>query len=338
MTFECCGNDRKNFHQRLTELPELSPNLTALIVPYNRIQSIPRSRLPSSLSIVSLRGCELARLEFLEDLPNLIALDVSGNHLDLQGGMDLAQYLANPTCAQKLQKLHFSGCHIPLSAMIHIVRAVGDLPRLRDVDMSRNVAVVNATDGDLVASETTELAYHLEQCFLASNSLTVANLSFMSLGDSGVAGVLTGLFRNSASTVTNLNLAGNAATWQSACLLGKLLRASDRNPTLEILNLSANRLGQNGTSAAVDELAVALKDRKHCGLKFLDLSRNRLTGDVLVTVIVAAAQSSLKQLNIFENKWSHAVARRLVNIVDKCPVRLDIALQTVDDTVFVVRN
>jgi hypothetical protein len=179
MTFEFRGNERENFNNRLSALPQLPSATSAVVVPYNPIRKI--TQLPSSLAILSIRGCEIHRLDFLTNCPDLIALDVSGNSLDYDGGMDLANYLSSPSCARKLQKLHFSGCHIPIQAMVHIVRALESLPKLRDVDMSRNVAVVNSGNGDLVTSETQELFYHLENLFVRNSSLSIANLGFMSL-------------------------------------------------------------------------------------------------------------------------------------------------------------
>jgi hypothetical protein len=149
---------------------------------------------------------------------------------------------------------------------------------------------------------------------------------------------LGGISRNSLSAISSLDISGNKATWQSARLLNKICRALDRPPTLETLNLSANRLGQNATSASVAELAEAISDKAHCALRSLDLSKNHLTGEALVTIVSAASDSTLKKLKIFENKWSNQVARKLEDVVPHCSVQLDFELQRIDGNVFVVRK
>ena len=219
----------------------------------------------------------------------LTALDLSGNALDVEGGVRLAEALRANT---HLVSLKLRDCrltvtdesvadHTALAALYQVLKQPSC--SIQTLSLAGN-DLANDADGNGASALAETLYYNtsitelsLAKCFVSLQGLTGSASRKV---HEAIAKVLT-----SNSSLTSLDLSeNNLGSCGGGKIVGEALR---HNRTLRSLNVRSNWLGAEGGKAVVDALAA------NASLTFLDLGTNALCEDSATSRYSTAALDAL---------------------------------------------
>ncbi|XP_072891839.1 NACHT, LRR and PYD domains-containing protein 3-like [Hemitrygon akajei] len=285
--------------------------------------------------------------------PLLTELNLSGNKLGDSGVKQVSAALRNPEC--KIQKLELYDVGLTDSVAEELVSALSTIPSLTELNLSKNKlgdsgvkqvsAALRNPDCKIQKLElydvglTDSAAEDLASALTTNPSLTELDLSKNKLGDSGVKQVSAAL-RNPECKIQKLELKDVGLTGSGA---EDLASALSTNPSLTVLKLSKNKLGDSGVklvSAAlrnpeckVQEMglySVGLRDSgvedlvstlsSNRSLTWLNLRSNTLT-DRSVPALrhLILTHPSLERIWLWDNKFSEIGEKELRSLQEPRP-------------------
>ena len=266
------------------------------------------------LKVLKLRSCEVTLDEenLLHSLlplkSSLELLDLSRNPLGLNGGFVFAKLVYQ--CIA-IRSLDISDCDLTFDSLVAILFALSDTfnPPLEHLFLSNS-------------PRCPELPYHISRLIFACKRLQTLDLSRSGLTDEGIHEIVQAL--KYGSTMRTVNLAGNKISCFGIVALSQWLRVTS---TFRSLNLSSNGFGSRGDRIGAAALAETLGS-----LTDLDVSKNALSGDGLVDLLIAGLESKeMKNLKIWANDWSEETRQKALGIINARPGVCDIEIQKVDD-------
>ncbi|XP_048406304.2 NACHT, LRR and PYD domains-containing protein 3-like isoform X1 [Stegostoma tigrinum] len=255
---------------------------------------------------------------------SLTVLYLGNNKLGDSGLKLLSVALRNPNC--KIQKLHLADDGLSASCVEDLISVLSTNQSLTSLDMSNNklndsgVKLLSAAlrNPDCIIHElilkevglTTSCADDLASTLSASPALTILNLGYNKLGDSGVK-ALSEVLGNPNCKVQKLRLSENGI---SASSMKDLACALSSNCSLIELDLGHNKLCDSG----VKLLSAALGKSK-CKIQKLRLDDNRLsdscTGDLASAL---NSNCTLTELNLEYNSFTDKSVPALCRIIINC--------------------
>lgn len=309
--------------------------LTRVDLSYNSItsQGVPALvellKAATDLSILNVKGNEIdgagMKLLLEGNLKKLKRLDVSGNPLDKDGGLAVAEYLQNN---KVLQEVWINDCGIDCDVLIAISAVLHVNNQSLRVCSVENPRLVNLQG---------EHCYHFSRMLRVNAGLQEIYLGKHRFRDRDVEIMVSYLMENMALKV--LDLRCNEIGTDGAIALSKWLATSGCQ--LQKLNLAANRIGHNEVTVGIEALADSLLANKF--LSHLNLNNNRLCPDALRILGQAIDQRETKQmrLELFHNDWNDEAACVFQAIFKDTsrvfPVEADFCLTEVDDRISVAQ-
>ncbi|XP_067835988.1 NACHT, LRR and PYD domains-containing protein 3-like isoform X1 [Heptranchias perlo] len=240
---------------------------------------------------------------------SLTDLNLGRNHLGDSGVKLLSAALRNPDC--KIQELQLRDNDLTDSCTEDLSSALSANRSLMGLDLSNNklgdsgVKLLSAAlrnpdckiqKLELCANDLTDSCTDdLSSALSTNRSLTVLNLSYNKLGDSGVK-LLSEALRNPDCKIQKLELCANDLT--DSCT-EDLVSALSTNRSLTVLNLSQNKLGDSG----VKLLSAALRN-PDCKIQELDLTDVGFTDSCTDLVSALHENQSLTDLSLGSNSFT----------------------------------
>ncbi|XP_067916196.1 NACHT, LRR and PYD domains-containing protein 3-like isoform X1 [Heterodontus francisci] len=255
---------------------------------------------------------------------SLIDLNLSGNKLGYSGVMLLSVALGNPDC--KIQKLQLGDIGLTVSCTEDLISVLSTNQSLTELNLSGNKLgdlgmkqlSVALSNPDCKIQElklsgvglTSYCAEDLVSNLSVNRSLTVLDLGYNKLGDSGVKLLSTAL-RNLDCKIQKLRLCDNGL---SASSTKDLTSALSTNWSLTELDLGHNKL----KDAGVKPLCAALNN-PDCKIQKLRLDDTRLTDSCAEDLASALKRNrSLMVLNLESNSFTDQSVPALRRLIQNC--------------------
>jgi len=280
------------------------------------------------LTTLSLKGNEIdgtgmSLLLGSGKLSMLKRLDVSGNPLEKDGGLAVAEYLQNNTVCQETW---MNDCQIDCDVLIAVAAVL---------QINNHSLKVCGLENPRLTNIQGEHCYHFSRMLKVNAGIQEIYLGKHRMCDRDVQIMTTMLMGNMSLKV--LDLRCNDIGVDGAIALSEWLSAPSCQ--LQKLNLCANRIGEKDATEGIEALACSLLPNKV--LSHLNLNHNQLCPDALRLLGQAIDQRETKQmrLELFHNNWNDVAANIFLTIFRDTsrlfPVDADFCLQEVDGRISV---
>lgn len=261
------------------------------------------------------RGCDKI-CQTLRQVPSLLALDISQNPLLRVGGLMLVEFLQS---SEQLLELQLADTEIDIDVLVAFSAVL--------LTASSRLKVCNL-ENPRIQTLQEDHTIHLGRMLRVDTHISDIYLGKHRMRDDGVRQLVSFLLEN--KTLRVLDLRCNDLGAEGAEHLGTLLRTDCQ---LVQLNLSGNRIGENGNVDGARAIAQALTSNRM--LKHLDLNNNGLSGEALQLLGTAVDQNStLQSLALFHSNWDQLSSYKFYQILNDrariLPLRADFVTSEVD--------
>jgi len=290
------GNDKYNFHQRVTD-EHLDPLLIVLSSDAENILTIDlRYNLLTDIGATTLR-------DFLKSTKNLKKLNLVGNNIGSNGAKHLAAALKD---IKTLEYLNVNGNHIETDGCIGITELIFYNAQLRYFNLGNNdikydgiialanvigynstVQVLNMENPSLPSSPGgQEWTPHIGKMLANNIGLLKLSLRKYKLRCDGTYTIMKQLMENKKLQV--LDLGANEISVEGCMAIANFLKQEDC--VLEGLQLPNNKAGDLGAKAIAQALAV------NKSLRYLDFTYNNINDDGLSRIAESLSINSILQI------------------------------------------
>jgi len=261
------------------------------------------------------RGCNTI-CQTLRQVPSLLALDISQNSLLRVGGLMLVEFLQG---SEQLLELQLADTEIDIDVLVAFSAVL--------LAGSSQLKVCNLENPRIQTLQEDHII-HLGRMLRVDTHISDIYLGKHRMRDDGVRQLVSFLLEN--KTLRVLDLRCNELGAEGAKHLGTLLRTDCQ---LVQINLSGNRIGENGNVDGARAIAEALTSNRM--LKHLDMNNNGLSGEALQLLGTAVDQNStLQSLALFHSNWDQLSSYKFYQILNDrariLPLRADFVTSEVD--------